>query len=108
MPTPPIRAKNDPFTITRHGDARDDPYYWLMDREKTRTVLAHLRAENDFLAESFSELEGPLKDELFEEIKSRIAEETVISSVYRSEKERGGTTSEPARVSTIRSVAVCR
>ena len=79
MPTPPIVPKR-PFTITRHGDVREDPYYWLMDRED-ETVLAHLRAENDFLAESFSELK-PLEDELFEEIKSRI-EETDISVPVR-------------------------
>ena len=39
-----------------------------MDRED-ETVLAHLRAENEFLSESFAELK-PLEDELFEEIKS--------------------------------------
>jgi oligopeptidase B len=51
-----------------------------MDRED-ESVLAHLRAENEFLAESFRELK-PLEDELFEEIKSRI-EETDISVPVR-------------------------
>ena len=79
MPTPPTVPQR-PFSITRHGDVREDPYYWLMDRED-EAVLTHLRAENEYLAESFSELK-PLEDELFEEIKSRI-EETDISVPVR-------------------------
>jgi oligopeptidase B len=51
-----------------------------MDRDD-ETVLAHLRAENEFLAESFVDLK-PLEDELFEEIKARI-EETDISVPVR-------------------------
>jgi oligopeptidase B len=69
-----------PHDITRHGDTRVDPYYWLMDRE-SEEVLSHLRAENDFLASEFTRLQ-PLEDELFEEIKSRI-EETDISVPVR-------------------------
>jgi oligopeptidase B len=79
VPTPPTVPQR-PFSITRHGDVRDDPYYWLMDRDD-ETVLAHLRAENEFLSQSFAELK-PLEDELFEEIKSRI-EETDISVPVR-------------------------
>ena len=79
MPTPPTAPKR-PFSITRHGDVRDDPYYWLMDRDD-EAVLAHLRAENDYLTQSFTDLK-PLEDELFEEIKSRI-EETDISVPVR-------------------------
>ncbi len=52
----------------------------MMDRED-ESVLAHLRAENDYLSQSFAELK-PLEDELFEEIKSRI-EETDISVPVR-------------------------
>ncbi len=79
MTSPPSVPKR-PFTITRHGDVREDPYYWMMDRED-ESVLAHLRAENDYLNESFGELKA-LEDELFEEIKSRI-EETDISVPVR-------------------------
>ncbi|MGD0055904.1 MAG: prolyl oligopeptidase family serine peptidase, partial [Acidimicrobiales bacterium] len=79
MPTPPT-APQRPFSITRHGDTRVDPYYWLMDRE-SEEVLAHLRAENDFLTQQFEHLK-PLEDELFEEIKARI-EETDISVPVR-------------------------
>jgi oligopeptidase B len=51
-----------------------------MDRDNDE-VLAHLRAENDFLAQSLSALK-PLENELFNEIKRRI-EETDISVPVR-------------------------
>src|SRR5580692_277073 len=79
MPTPP-RAEKRPFPITRHGDTRIDPYYWLMDRENEE-VLAHLRAENDYLATELAPLKA-LEEELFVEIKSRV-EETDISVPVR-------------------------
>ncbi len=79
MPTPPTAPKR-PFQIARHGDVREDPYYWLMDRDD-ETVLSHLRAENEFLHQSIGDLK-PLEDELFEEIKARI-EETDISVPVR-------------------------
>ena len=69
-----------PFAITRHGDTREDPYYWLMDRDNPE-VIAHLRAENDYLASSFEHL-APLEATLFDEIKRRI-EETDISVPVR-------------------------
>jgi oligopeptidase B len=79
VPTPPIVPQR-PFSITRHGDTRVDPYYWLMDRENEE-VLAHLRAENDYLVQELTPLK-PLEDKIFEEIKSRI-EETDISVPVR-------------------------
>jgi len=75
-PTVPQR----PHPITRHGDTRVDPYYWLMDRE-SEEVLRHLRAENDYLAQELAPLK-PLEDELFNEIKDRV-EETDISVPVR-------------------------
>lgn len=71
MTTPPSAPKR-PFEITRHGDTRVDPYYWLMDGE-SEEVLNHLRAENDYLASQTADLQ-PLRDELFEEFKSHILE----------------------------------
>jgi oligopeptidase B len=74
------RVTQRPFEITRHGDTRVDPYYWLNQREDEE-VLAHLRAENDYLARELSYL-APLEGRLFEEIKARI-EETDISVPVR-------------------------
>ena len=79
MPTPPTVPQR-PHAILRHGDVRSDPYYWMMDREDPE-VLSHLRAENEYLAQSFAPLK-PLEDDLFDEIKARI-EETDISVPVR-------------------------
>ena len=79
MPSAP-RVPQRPFEITRHGDTRVDPYYWLNERDD-EAVLAHLRAENAYLARELAHL-APLEAELFEEIKSRI-EETDISVPVR-------------------------
>ena len=80
MPIAP-RAEKRPYPIVRHDDTRIDPYYWLMGRED-KEVLAHLRAENDFVSESFAPLK-PLENELFEEIKSRIEETDISVPVLR-------------------------
>jgi oligopeptidase B len=79
MPSPPAVPQR-PHRIVRHGDERIDPYYWLMDRD-SEEVLAHLRAENEFLAQELAPLKA-LEDELYEEIKNRI-EETDISVPVR-------------------------
>ncbi len=74
------RAPQRPFEITRHGDTRVDPYYWLMDRENEE-VLDHLRAENEYLAQELAPLKA-LEEDLFNEIKNRV-EETDISVPVR-------------------------
>ena len=79
MPTPPT-APQRPHTITRHGDSRIDPYYWLMDRDNEE-VLDHLRAENAYLAAQLAP-QKELEEELFNEIKDRV-EETDISVPVR-------------------------
>jgi oligopeptidase B len=76
----PPRVPQRPFEITRHGDTRVDPYYWLNDRDN-QEVLSHLRAENAYLAQELAFL-APLESELFDEIKARI-EETDISVPVR-------------------------
>jgi oligopeptidase B len=79
MPSAP-RVPQRPFEITRHGDTRVDPYYWLMDRENEE-VLDHLRAENEYLAQELAPLKA-LEEDLFTEIKNRV-EETDISVPVR-------------------------
>ena len=79
MPSAP-RVPQRPFEITRHGDTRVDPYYWLMDRENEE-VLDHLRAENEYLAQELAPLKA-LEEDLFNEIKNRV-EETDISVPVR-------------------------
>ena len=50
--TPPI-AERRPFTLEAHGSEREDPYYWLRDREDPATV-PYLEAENAFYEASVS------------------------------------------------------
>ncbi|MGN6126666.1 MAG: oligopeptidase B, partial [Humibacter sp.] len=69
--TPPV-AKKVPFTRTHHGDSVEDPYEWLRDKDDAE-VIAHLNAENAFTDASTAALE-PLRDRIFEEIRSRTKE----------------------------------
>lgn len=76
---PPTAARR-PHSITRHGDSRVDPYYWLMDRDNEE-VLAHLREENAYHAAVLEPLKA-LEDLLYLEIKDRV-DETDISVPVR-------------------------
>ncbi len=82
MPTPPSVPRRD-FPLVHHSDVRVDPYYWLMDRDSPE-VIAHLRAENDFLAAQLAPLK-PLENELFAEIKGRIEETDTSVPVRRGD-----------------------
>ena len=82
MPTPP-RAERHDHLITFHGDTRNDPYYWIMDRENPQ-VLDLLGTENAFRKESLADL-APLEAEIFNEVKSRI-EETDTSVPVRMDE----------------------
>lgn len=59
--------------LTKHGDTRIDPYYWLNDRENPE-VIAYLEQENAYY-ESITEHTNDLKEQLFQEMKSRIKED---------------------------------
>lgn len=82
-PTPPETVRKD-HIIEQHGTRRIDPYHWLRD-ENWQEVLqnpsklrgdirAHLDGENAYYEESTAHL-APLRDELFEEMRSRIKED---------------------------------
>ncbi|MGH9021171.1 MAG: oligopeptidase B, partial [Acidimicrobiales bacterium] len=71
MPVPP-RAETRPTTLSAHGEDRVDPYYWLRDRDDP-AVLAHLRAENEYLDAALAD-QAPLANAIYEEIKSRVVE----------------------------------
>lgn len=61
-----------PLTLEKHGDRREDPYFWLRERENPK-VRAYLEAENAYAAESMRAL-APLERMLFAEMKSRVPE----------------------------------
>ena len=64
-----------PVELTRHGDVRVDPYYWLRDRENPE-VIAYLEAENAFTERTLAPTEV-LRGEIFEEIRTRVQETDV-------------------------------
>jgi len=78
-PSPPV-ALRKPKAITRHGDRRVDPYFWL--REKSNPdVTAYLDAENRYTEEVMKPLEG-FREKLYQEMLARI-QETDESVPYR-------------------------
>jgi len=71
MPTPPV-ANVHPFEVTSPNGTRIDNYYWLRDDERKNTdMLAYLKAENAYTAETLAHLQ-PLQNKLYEEIIGRI------------------------------------
>src|SRR5690606_10548546 len=71
MPTPP-RPEQRPITRVHHGDQRIDEYAWFRAKDDP-AVRAHLEAENAYTREVLAGQES-LRDELFEEFRSRIQE----------------------------------
>ena len=70
-PAPPMADKQVKL-LEIHDDVRQDPYYWLNDRENEE-VIDYLERENDYYQKMTAHTEE-LKDKLFHEIKSRIKE----------------------------------
>ena len=68
---PPI-ARRVPHVLSLHGDDRTDDWYWLRERDDPE-VIAYLEAENAYADAVLDPLE-PLRDAIFEEIKSRVQE----------------------------------
>jgi oligopeptidase B len=71
METPPLAAER-PHTLSSFGHDRDDPWYWLRERDNPE-VRAYLEAENAYTESVLTPLEG-LRSSLFGEMKSRILE----------------------------------
>ena len=70
-PGPPV-APRRPHVVKAHGDERQDPWFWLRDREDPE-VIAYLEAENAFTEAETASLAG-FREVLFEEMKARIKE----------------------------------
>jgi oligopeptidase B len=71
MANPPS-ARRRLHVISAHGDDREDPWFWLREREDPE-VLAYLEAENAYTEEETAPL-AELRSGLFEEMKARIKE----------------------------------
>ncbi len=70
-PAPPV-APTRPHSRNHHGDVVEDPYAWLRDKTDPE-VAAHLEAENAYAEASTAHL-APLRQAIFEEIRSRTQE----------------------------------
>ena len=80
MPAP-IAIKK-PQLLEIHGHQRQDPYYWMNERENPE-VIDYLNAENAYLKEVMKPTEE-LQNQLFEEMKGRIKEQDESVPYYKS------------------------
>ena len=78
-PSPPIAAER-PKVLETHGDRRQDPYYWMRDRDNPE-VIAYLEAENAYTQAQMQHTEA-LQKQLYDEMLGRI-QETDLSVPYR-------------------------
>jgi len=68
-------AKKVPHSMTTHGDTRIDDYYWMRDDQRQDPeILQHLEQENRY-AETVLKHTEASQEQLFEEIKGRIAKD---------------------------------
>lgn len=70
--TPPIAAKR-PHTHQLHGDLRDDPWFWLKDKDDP-DVIAYLDAENAWCEARMAHT-ADLQENVFQDMKRRIKED---------------------------------
>ena len=80
MDIPPV-APRRPHVVTAHGDNREDPWFWLREREDP-AVLAYLEEENAYTEATLEPL-AALREGLFEEMKARIKETDMSVPVRR-------------------------
>ncbi|MAT30394.1 MAG: oligopeptidase B [Roseibacillus sp.] len=81
-PIPPSAKRIPHQVVAPHGHTRDDPYYWLRNRENP-DVISYLQEENDYTSHMLRETED-LQKNLFDEIVGRIVQDD--SSVPYREK----------------------
>lgn len=73
-------ATKKPKELTTHGDVRQDPYYWLNERENPE-VIDYLTAENQYLDTMLSHSKG-FQEKLYNELVGRI-KQTDMSVPYK-------------------------
>ena len=100
MANPPS-APRRPHVISAHGDDREDPWFWLREREDPE-VTAYLEAENAYTDEATAPLaeppERPLRGDEGQDQRDRHVG-------ARPDGDRGGTTRAPRRGRTTASTA---
>lgn len=71
--TPEPRAAEIPHFHELHGEKREDPYYWMRERDNP-AVLAHLEGENAYLESVFQPAKS-LRTALYDEMLARIVQD---------------------------------
>lgn len=79
VPHPPI-APRRPAIHAAHGDTRTDDWQWLANKDDP-AVVEYLQAENAY-TEAVLAPTVPLQEQLFEQIRSRIAETDISTPVF--------------------------
>src|SRR6202171_4190084 len=79
LPAPPI-AQTRPRVLEAHGDRRDDPYYWLREKDNPE-VIAYLEAENSY-ADAVMAPSAALQEKLYREIVGRVQETDTSAPTY--------------------------
>jgi len=72
QPMPPMAAVKA-HQLEKHGDVRNDNYYWLKERENPE-VISYLEAENTY-TDQLTAHTKKLQDKLFEELKGRLKQD---------------------------------
>lgn len=80
LPDPPL-AERRPHTWQRFDGPVEDPYHWLRDREDP-AVTAYLEAENAHAERHLRPLQDTI-DTIFDEIRSRVAEDDTSPPTFR-------------------------
>ncbi len=78
-PRPPIPAQR-PTVLTKHGDTRVDPFYWLRQRANPE-VVAYLKDENEY-TDAVMAPTSALQEKLYEEIVSRVQQTDMSPPVF--------------------------
>ncbi|MDQ3142377.1 MAG: S9 family peptidase [Bacteroidota bacterium] len=67
------QVERKPKELTIHGDVRQDPYYWLNEREDPE-VIQYLKSENEYTQKYMSSYDS-LRETIYNEIIHRIKQE---------------------------------
>src|SRR5438093_10813711 len=74
------RAAKRPVRLEKHKHVRIDDYFWLRERDNPK-VIDYLKAENDYVERALAPV-TVLREQLFEEMKSRIKEDHETAPYY--------------------------
>lgn len=76
------KAKKIDCILEKHSDQRQDPYYWLNERDSPE-VLEYLNLENDYYKQQTAHTVS-LQEELFVEMRSRIKEDDMSVPFFKN------------------------